>query len=78
MYPGAMPTVKANLFNVILVLDLSYTSSLNFIAGPMANILNRDLPLRFGVVPQAETADGTSSLLHHAVYSNTKLMNISS
>ncbi|KAF8812128.1 hypothetical protein BYT27DRAFT_7133469 [Phlegmacium glaucopus] len=57
MYPGTMPTIKANLFNVILVLDLSYTSSLNFISGPMSNILNRDLPLRFGVIPQVETAD---------------------
>ncbi|KAF8155695.1 UDP-glucose:glycoprotein glucosyltransferase-domain-containing protein [Crassisporium funariophilum] len=58
MYPGAMPTVKANLFNIILILDLSQTSSMNFIGGPMANILNRDLPLRFGLVPVAETEEG--------------------
>jgi UDP-glucose:glycoprotein glucosyltransferase len=58
MYPGALPAVKANLFNIVLVLDLSYTSSLNFISGPMSNILNRDLPIRFGVVPQVESADG--------------------
>jgi UDP-glucose:glycoprotein glucosyltransferase len=59
MYPGALPMVRANLFNVILVLDLSYTSSLSFISGPMSNLLGRDLPLRFGVVPQVETVDGT-------------------
>jgi UDP-glucose:glycoprotein glucosyltransferase len=62
MYPGALPVVKANLFNVILVLDLSYTSSLNFISGPMSSILSRDLPIRFGVVPQVESADGASLL----------------
>lgn len=62
MFPGSLPGIKANLFNVILVLDLSYTSSLNFISGPMSNILNRDLPLRFGVVPQIESADGASLL----------------
>lgn len=60
MYPGALPAVKANLFNVVLVLDLSQTSSLNFMSGPMSNILNRDLPIRFGVVPQVESADGAS------------------
>ena len=62
MYPGAIPGVKANLFNVVLILDLSYISSLNFISGPMSNILNRDLPIRFGVVPQIESADGGSLL----------------
>lgn len=77
MYPGAMPSVRANLFNVVLVLDLSYTSNLNFISGPMSNIINRDLPLRFGIVPQVETLDGTS-LLRNAVKSNSKLMNIPS
>ena len=62
MYPGALPSVKANLFNVVLVLDLSHTTSLNFISGPMSNIINRELPIRFGVVPQVESEDGASLL----------------
>ena len=57
MYPGQFPSVKANLFNVILVLDLSKTSSVNFIAGAMANILERNIPLRFGLVPVVETEE---------------------
>lgn len=69
MFPGALPAIKANLFNVVLVLDLSHTSSLNFISGPMSNILNRDLPIRFGVVPQVESADGTS--LHKMLSAET-------
>jgi hypothetical protein len=75
MYPGSIPSVKMNLFNVILVLDLSHTSSLNFISGPVSNIINRNLPLRFGVVPQVETEDGTS-LFHNVVSLNAELMNI--
>lgn len=71
MYPGALPTVRANLFNIILVLDLSHTSSLNFISGTVSNLLSRDLPLRFGVVPQVETADGMS--LSHPISSNAKI-----
>lgn len=63
MFPGALPMIKYNLFNVVLVLDLSQTVSLNFIAGPVSNILSRDIPLRFGLVPAAETEDGLSLLL---------------
>lgn len=63
MYPGQFPSVKANLFNVILVLDLSTTSSVNFIAGPMANILERNFPFRFGLVPVVETEESELLLL---------------
>ncbi|KIM46645.1 glycosyltransferase family 24 protein [Hebeloma cylindrosporum] len=58
IYPGAMPSVKANLFNVVLILDLSQMPALNFISGPMQNIISREFPLRFGLVPVAETQDG--------------------
>ncbi|KAF8069177.1 glycosyltransferase family 24 protein [Lyophyllum atratum] len=68
VYHG-FPSVKLNLFNVVLVLDLSQTTSLSFIAGPMANIINRNFPLRFGVVPSAETEDGIrmARLFYHLV-----------
>ncbi|GLB42376.1 putative UDP-glucose:Glycoprotein Glucosyltransferase [Lyophyllum shimeji] len=64
------PSVKLNLFNVVLVLDLSRATSLSFITGPMANIINRGFPLRFGVVPSAETEDGArmARLFYHLVH----------
>lgn len=58
MYPGAMPNIRANLFNIVLVVDLSKISTLNFLAGPMLSIINREIPLRFGVVPVADGEDG--------------------
>lgn len=58
MYPGSLPSIKANLFNIVLILDLSQTTSLNFLAGGVTNIINRDIPLRFGLVPLVETEDG--------------------
>ena len=58
MYPGQFPSIKGNLFNVVLALDLSQTANLHFIVGPMSNILERNIPFRFGVVPIAETEDG--------------------
>jgi UDP-glucose:glycoprotein glucosyltransferase len=51
MYPGQLPNVKLNLFNIVLVLDFTNVQSLQFVTGPMANIVNRNYPLRFGVVP---------------------------
>lgn len=62
MYPGALPNIKANLFNVVLVVDLSKISTLNFLAGAVSSIINRDIPLRFGMVPVSESEDGQSIL----------------
>ncbi|PPQ88795.1 hypothetical protein CVT25_010481 [Psilocybe cyanescens] len=69
MYPGSLPSIKANLFNIVLVLDLSQTTSLNFLAGGVTNIINRDIPLRFGLVPIVETEDGKkmARLFYHLV-----------
>ncbi|KAG6887758.1 hypothetical protein C0995_013010 [Termitomyces sp. Mi166 len=50
-----IPSARYNVFNVILVLDLSQMDSLAFIAGNMASLISRGIPLRFGVVPIAET-----------------------
>ncbi|KAG5636220.1 hypothetical protein H0H81_008754 [Sphagnurus paluster] len=67
---GGLPHVRLNIFNVIMVLDLSQTTSLSFIAGPMANIIDRNLPLRFGLVPLSETKDGArmARLFYHLVH----------
>jgi UDP-glucose:glycoprotein glucosyltransferase len=40
-----------------MALDLSRTSSLAFIAGPVNNIITRMLPFRFGYVPLLETTE---------------------
>ncbi|KNZ76128.1 UDP-glucose:glycoprotein glucosyltransferase [Termitomyces sp. J132] len=58
VYHG-IPSVKYNVFNIILVLDLSQMDGLAFIAGNMANLISRGIPLRFGVVPITETEDST-------------------
>lgn len=59
VYPGQPITVKRNIFNVITALDLSQTSSLYFITGPMQALIKRNYALRFGLVPITETEDGT-------------------
>jgi UDP-glucose:glycoprotein glucosyltransferase len=46
------------MFNVILVLDLSQPGSLSMITGPVASIISKNFPFRFGIVPITETEDG--------------------
>lgn len=62
LYPGQFPNVKQNLFNIVLAVDLSRPSTLNFIAGTVFNLINRNLPFRFGVVPLLETPEGVHLL----------------
>ena len=64
MYPGQLPTVKLNIFNNVLVVDLSQSSTLNFM-GMIGNIIERGFGFRWGVVPIVETEDGEYSQ-HHA------------
>ncbi|THH06125.1 hypothetical protein EW145_g4303 [Phellinidium pouzarii] len=78
VYPGQMPSVKQNLINVVLITDLSQMASLNFIAGPLNNIISRGVPIRFGVVPGVETEDGRkmARLFYHLIdtYGRAKTM----
>ncbi|PFH48143.1 glycosyltransferase family 24 protein [Amanita thiersii Skay4041] len=60
MYPGSFPAVRRNLFNIILIMDFTKTQSLQFISGTMVNIVDRGLPLRFGLVPSIDTPEGHS------------------
>ncbi|TFK48915.1 glycosyltransferase family 24 protein [Heliocybe sulcata] len=58
IYPGSYHNLKLNLFNVVLVLDLSRTSSLHFLTSTISQIIQRSFPFRFGVVPIVEGDDG--------------------
>ncbi|KAK0458728.1 UDP-glucose:glycoprotein glucosyltransferase-domain-containing protein, partial [Desarmillaria tabescens] len=58
LYPGQFHNIKRNIFNVVLVLDLSQTNALTFIGGAVANIIERSFPFRFGIVPSIESEDG--------------------
>ena len=57
MYPGNLPTVRLNMLNVVFAFDLSQTRSFYFLATTVANLVNRNLPIRFGFVPLVETGE---------------------
>jgi hypothetical protein len=58
MYPGQAPTIRRNLFNVMVVLDLSRPESLYFTANTISMLVDRSYPTRIGFVPVVETEDG--------------------
>ncbi|KAI0754012.1 glycosyltransferase family 24 protein [Daedaleopsis nitida] len=58
MYPGQFPAVKFNMLNVVLAVDLSQLSSIDFIATTVQAIISRSMPFRWGVAPLVETEDG--------------------
>lgn len=58
-YNGQVPPVRRNLFNIILALDLSKTTSVSTL-NLVTSIVQRGYPFRFGIVPIAETEDATN------------------
>ncbi|KAJ7787643.1 hypothetical protein B0H14DRAFT_2952377, partial [Mycena olivaceomarginata] len=69
LYPGQFHNIRLNLFNIVLVLDLSRSAALHTLTDAVANIVTRGLPFRFGVVPLRETEEGTKTakLFYHLV-----------
>ena len=57
-----MPNVRRNVFNAVLVLDLTQSTTLNLIAGTLNAFITRGVPLRFGIVPSVETEEGESAI----------------
>lgn len=49
-YPGQLPQIRRNLFNIVLVLDLSSQASCAFLADELWPLIGR-VPLRWGLVP---------------------------
>ncbi|KAG8905722.1 hypothetical protein FRC01_008250, partial [Tulasnella sp. 417] len=58
-YNGQVPPVRRNLFNIILALDLSKTTTVSTL-NLATSIVQRGYPFRFGIVPIAETEEATN------------------
>ncbi|WVN85210.1 uncharacterized protein L203_100355 [Cryptococcus depauperatus CBS 7841] len=62
LYPGQYHTVRQNTFNLIFVLDLSRLSSLDLIASSVSTMIQRGIPIRFGIVPTFTIAEEDDSV----------------
>ena len=54
-YPGQLPTVRRDIHNIILPLDLREPKDTELLVENLQNFVKRKVPIRFGVVPIAKT-----------------------
>ncbi|KAJ6439944.1 UDP-glucose:glycoprotein glucosyltransferase [Purpureocillium lavendulum] len=58
-YPGQMPPIGQNIFNLIIPADFSKPDDVQFLSQVMS-IMSRGIPIRFGVVPLTSTPEASS------------------
>ncbi|KAJ0317552.1 hypothetical protein COL5a_011120 [Colletotrichum fioriniae] len=56
VYPGQLPPIKRDIFNLIIPVDFSKMEDLSVVA-QMNSFVQRKLPIRFGLVPLTPTED---------------------
>lgn len=55
-YQGQLHTIRRNTWNVILVLDLASAASLEIITQQVSHMIQRGIPIRFGIVPMFDAS----------------------
>ncbi|KAI9340426.1 UDP-glucose:glycoprotein glucosyltransferase-domain-containing protein [Zopfochytrium polystomum] len=59
-YPGQPRYIRKNLFSVLFAMDLTKLENLEVLTN-VFNFVERDIPLRFGVIPVISSSDGSTS-----------------
>lgn len=71
--PGGFQPVRKNLWNVVLVLDLSTRSGLHTVGQTLNNFIRRGIPFRFGVVPWVKSdVSSPSSIMARVIQHSIK------
>jgi len=55
MYPGQLPPVRRDIHNVIIPVDFTSSEHVSNILDTILNLIQRGIPLRWGIVPQTPT-----------------------
>jgi UDP-glucose:glycoprotein glucosyltransferase len=50
-FPGQLPSVRRDIFNLVVPVDLSNLEDIELVVEQMQSFVKRKLPLRFGIVP---------------------------
>lgn len=61
-YPGQLPPVARDLHNVIVPVDLSKSEDILLILQQLYTFIKRGIPVRFGLVPTAESPESIAQL----------------
>ncbi|KAI8366128.1 UDP-glucose:glycoprotein glucosyltransferase-domain-containing protein [Blakeslea trispora] len=66
-YPGQLPPIKKNIFNLIMVEDLANMESLARVAHEVQAMVKRLVPIRFGIVCLIKEDDSISTIMAKAL-----------
>ncbi|KAG8807237.1 hypothetical protein FRC17_004564 [Serendipita sp. 399] len=61
IYPGSFHSIRLNLWNIILAVDLSNRESLIWIFQHVSNIIERKFPFRWGIIPLVDTPEAAKA-----------------
>ncbi|KAI1385337.1 glycosyltransferase family 24 protein [Hypoxylon trugodes] len=66
-YPGQIPPIRKDIFNLVLPVDLSKPDDLTLIVQQLQGFIKRLLPIRFGLVPltPTEKSEERAKLTYH-------------
>ncbi|KAL3477786.1 UDP-glucose:glycoprotein glucosyltransferase-domain-containing protein [Aspergillus californicus] len=61
-YPGQLPAVRRDLNNILFSVDLTNREDVDLVVTTIQMFVKRKIPVRFGIVPIANTAEATAQL----------------
>ncbi|KAI0475174.1 UDP-glucose:glycoprotein glucosyltransferase [Xylariaceae sp. FL0804] len=59
-YPGQIPPIRKDLFNLIIPVDFTSLEDLTLVARQLQSFIKRQLPVQFGLVPVTPNEEATS------------------
>lgn len=63
VYPGQLRAIGRNIYNLVMVEDLASQDSLSRMTQQVVDMIKRNTPIRFGVLPMVTEADSSSKLI---------------
>ncbi|KAI0599644.1 UDP-glucose:glycoprotein glucosyltransferase [Biscogniauxia sp. FL1348] len=66
-YPGQIPPIRKDMFNLVLPVDFTNPDDLSLIVGQLQTFIKRQLPVRFGLVPLTphKAAEDRAKVAYH-------------
>ena len=66
-YPGQLPSVRRDIHNVVIPMDLTDTKDVELLVESIQIFVKRKVPIRFGIVPAvgSQAAKDQASILYH-------------
>ncbi|KAI9676719.1 MAG: hypothetical protein M1822_008282 [Bathelium mastoideum] len=67
MFPGQLPSIRKDIHNVIVPVDLSSAKDVTLVVESLQSIIKRKVPIQFGIVPsvRSQAAKDQAKLAYH-------------